>query len=247
MENQALQHKTVTDSLSKESESMLKKYQGIYVGDGSILNLIKYEILTTFFSPIPGAVGFFLRKMFYKKLFGHIGSGAILGPYLTLRCPGQVQIGNGFIADGNVVLDAKGDDSAIELGDAVFLAKNTIFSCASATIKLGNEVSVGPHCYIRASRAPVILGSYITSGAHTAIISGNPGYARRDIPMMKQEGEAKGIIIGDDVWMGVGVRIIDGVTIGDGCIIGAGAVVTKDIPDYSIAVGVPAKVVGNRE
>ena len=65
--------------------------------------------------------------------------------------------------------------------------------------------------------------------------------------MMNQEGSSKGISIGDDVWIGVGVRIIDGVKIGNGCVLGAGAVVTSDIPDYSITVGVPAKVVAVRK
>ncbi len=54
------------------------------------------------------------------------------------------------------------------------------------------------------------------------------------------------IVIEDDVWIGSGARVMDGVTIGRGAIIGAGAVVTKDVPPYSIALGVPARVVGRR-
>jgi acetyltransferase-like isoleucine patch superfamily enzyme len=56
----------------------------------------------------------------------------------------------------------------------------------------------------------------------------------------------KGITIEDDCWIGTGVRILDGVTIGQGSVIGAGAVVNKDIPPYSVAVGVPAKVISKR-
>ena len=67
---------------------------------------------------------------------------------------------------------------------------------------------------------------------------------RIDIPMMEQGmGNVLPVKIGDDVWIGGRVIILPGVTIGNGCIIGAGAVVTKDIPPYSVAVGVPAKVV----
>jgi acetyltransferase-like isoleucine patch superfamily enzyme len=53
--------------------------------------------------------------------------------------------------------------------------------------------------------------------------------------------------IGRDVWLGAGVKVLGGVTIGDGCVVGAGAVVTKDLPSYSIAVGVPARVTGHRD
>ena len=52
-----------------------------------------------------------------------------------------------------------------------------------------------------------------------------------------------GIIIGDDVWLGVGVNVLDGVRIGKGAVIGAGSVVTKDIPKGAIAAGVPAQIV----
>ena len=52
--------------------------------------------------------------------------------------------------------------------------------------------------------------------------------------------------IGADVWLGAGVTVLGGVTIGDGCVVGAGAVVTRDLPPYAIAVGVPARVTGSR-
>lgn len=246
MEAQTQLHETIIDSLKDESQSGLRKYQQIYVGKYSLWALVKYELLTML-SPLPGAIGFGLRKILYKKIFGKIGRGAVFGPGITLRCPGQVFIGNNFTSDGNVVLDAKGNNSLIELGDSIFVGRGTIFSCASAGIKLGSNISFGPSCYIRASRGSVNLGSYITIGANSVIISGNPGFKNLDIPMMNQEGEANGITIGNDVWMGVGVRIIDGVKIGNGCIIGAGAVVTKDIPDFSIAAGVPARIISERK
>jgi galactoside O-acetyltransferase len=65
-------------------------------------------------------------------------------------------------------------------------------------------------------------------------------------PIREQGITAQGIVIEDDVWLGAGVTVVDGVTIGRGSIIGAGAVVTTDIPPYSIAVGIPAKPVKDR-
>ena len=55
------------------------------------------------------------------------------------------------------------------------------------------------------------------------------------------------VVIGDDCWIGRRVMIMAGVTIGEGCVIAAGAVVTKDIPPYSVVGGIPAKVIKNRK
>jgi len=65
--------------------------------------------------------------------------------------------------------------------------------------------------------------------------------------LIREQGVTyKGIVIEDDVWIGSKATIVDGVTIGQGAVIGAGSVVTKSIPAYAIAVGVPARVIGTR-
>jgi maltose O-acetyltransferase len=72
-------------------------------------------------------------------------------------------------------------------------------------------------------------------------------YDRLDIPMDQQGFEdPTPIHIGDDVWIGARVIILPGVNIGSHCIIGAGSVVTKDVPDYAIVGGVPAKIIRMR-
>lgn len=239
-------HETVTEKISSNKTSILRKYQDIYVGSHSFFELARFELLTFFLSPIHGAIGFLLRKIFFNKLFFNMGRGVIIGPNITLRCPRRISLGNNVVLDGNVVLDAKGENSKIEIGDDVFIGKNSILSCASGTIKLGNNVSIGPNCYVKASHSPVNLGTYVSMGSNSVVISGNIDYKRLDIPMLKQQGKAEGIIIGDDVWLGVGVNVIDGARIGNGSVVGAGAVVMKNIPDYSIFSGRPPMLVGNR-
>jgi acetyltransferase-like isoleucine patch superfamily enzyme len=237
---------TLIDTLSTEMESPLRKYQELYVGKRSLAELLKYELLMVLLSPMPGALGLFLRKTFYKGLFAEYGRGTIVGPYVTLRCPGHISLGNNDFVSSHAVLDAKGSGSHIHLGDSVLLGNHTVFSCASAGIVVGDDVSIGPHCYVRAGMSPVRLGSSLTIGSHTVIISGNPSYRRLDIPMKRQMGSAEGVVVGDDVWIGVGVRIVDGVNIGSGSVIGAGAVVIRNVPEYAIAAGVPAQVIGTR-
>ena len=69
---------------------------------------------------------------------------------------------------------------------------------------------------------------------------------RVDVPMNRQGHDEADIVIGDDVWVGYGAQVMAGVTIGSHSIIGAGAVVTHDVPEYAVAVGVPARVIKDR-
>ncbi len=247
MTERFIERETLIESLEKENESATSKYQELFVGNKSLFDLLKYEFITTTLSPIPGALGFFLRKKFYKFLFADFGRNSILGVHLTLRCPAKISLGNNVFIDDHAVLDAKGSHSRIHLASSVLVGKNSILSCSSSTIKIEEDVSIGPNCFIRAGLGTINVGSHVTIGSHSVIISGNPGYKRLDIPMKHQIGSGKGITIGSDVWIGVGARVIDGVKIGNGCVIGAGAVVLRDVPDYAIVAGVPARVIGSRK
>ena len=92
-------------------------------------------------------------------------------------------------------------------------------------IFIGNNVLIGPYCILRAADHEF----------------------RNPNKLIKEQGHRSGrIVIEDDVWLGARVTVLKDVTIGKGSVIGAGSVVTKDIPPYSIAVGVPAKVIGKR-
>ena len=81
---------------------------------------------------------------------------------------------------------------------------------------------------------------------HCRILSSNHTIPNRKVKIRSQPDIFLPVTIGEDVWLGAGVTVLGGVTIGNGCIVGAGAVVTKDLPPYSIAVGVPAKVIRTR-
>ena len=85
-------------------------------------------------------------------------------------------------------------------------------------------------------------------GTDCVIITRSHRHDRTDIPMMDQGfEEERPVFVGNDVWLGDRGIILPGVHIGDGCIIGAGSVVTRDIPPYSVAAGIPAKVIKDRK
>ena len=83
--------------------------------------------------------------------------------------------------------------------------------------------------------------------AHTTVIPSNHIFASCDLPIREQGLTCKGIVIEDDVWIGTGVKILDGITIGKGSVIGAGTVLTKSIEPYSVVVGVPGRVIRMRD
>lgn len=113
-------------------------------------------------------------------------------------------------------------------------------------IKIGNNVNIQTDCHISAINSVVIEDNvliasfvYISDHAH-----GNCEYSELLIPPIMRGLYSKGEVrIGKNVWIGEKSTILPGVTIGEGSIIGANSVVTKDIPAYSIACGVPAKVI----
>lgn len=126
-------------------------------------------------------------------------------------------------------------------GRNVNIERNAVFG---PQLEIGNNSGIGIDCEVY---GPVTIGENVMMGPEVVVYTVGHRHDRIDIPMMEQGGDAvKPVVIGNDVWIGRRAIIMPGVKIGNGCIIGAAAVVTKDIPDYSIAAGVPAKVVKKR-
>lgn len=135
---------------------------------------------------------------------------------------------------------------AISIGPACELSRGVELNPWGGGIKLGRNVFIGPYVVIY-GHGGVEIGDNSLISMHCCIVSSNHTVPSRaqlirdhpDIPLPTK--------IGRDVWLGAGVRVMGGVNIGDGCVVGAGAVVVRDLPPYSISVGVPAKIIGFRE
>ena len=237
----------VVDTISG-SGSALEKYKNFFVGERSNWKLFRYELAMLFAMPMPGAVGFALRKILFPGLFRKTGRGVNFGRNVSLRCPGRIVLGDNVTIDDGCALDARGGQGPTDfvIGDRTLIARDTCLLVKSGYLRIGADGSIGSQCYLSAV-------SGLEIGDH-AIIAGQcyfgGGRYRTDLdagPMVTQGLKTKGpVVLGNDVWVGAGARILDGVRIGDGAIIGAGAVVTKDVAANEIVGGVPARVIGQR-
>lgn len=234
--------------LTDKNRSQVKTYMDIMLGQNSILSLIKYEIIMSIFGPMPGAIGLFTRRYLFRNLLNSSAENITFGRNTTIRHPKKVLIGNNSVIDDYVVLDAKGVNTKnIIIGSNVIISRNTTFSCKGGTIFIGDNTNIGINSAIY-SGSHVTIGNNVLIAASCYIFGDGPHKSdRTDIPIIQQGQEPSiGITIEDGVWLGAGVKILDGVTIGHDSIIGAGAIVTKNIPPLSVAVGIPAKVIKSR-
>lgn len=145
-----------------------------------------------------------------------------------------------------------------QLGEDVFIAPNAAVFCDQLTIgdrsyvaafayvtgdlTIGADCSINPYAVVRGD---IRMGDGVRIGAHTSILGFNHEMGN-DLPIHQQNTWSKGITLGDDVWIGSNATILDGVTVGDHVIVAAAAVVTKDVPDWAVVAGNPARVLRDR-
>lgn len=133
----------------------------------------------------------------------------------------------------------------IEIGSLCSVGRLTELHPQGGFIRVGNNCSVNNLAVVYGAGG-VTVGDDCRIANGAVIIAFNHKFADPDRPIRAQGVKALGIRIESDVWIGARALVLDGVTIGEGSVIGAGAVVTRDIPKRSVAVGNPARVVSVR-
>jgi len=239
---------SIQKTLLDKNVPPLRKYRNLFVGKAGMWPFIKYEIITGLFAWIPGALGLFLRGVFYPCLIGKTGRGVVFGRNLTLRHPHKIRIGDNVTIDDYAVLDAKGESNeGITLGDKVIIGRNTTLSCKEGSIRIGDYVNISANCSLLSETIIDIGPTCFLAGHCYLVAGGNHSFDRMDVPIMFQPSIGKGgIILEEDCWLAASVVVVDGVRLGKGSIAGAGSVLAKSFPPYSIALGNPAVRIKSR-
>lgn len=134
----------------------------------------------------------------------------------------------------------------IELGRNVYVGHHAILKgYYKNTMRIGDETWIGQQSFLH-SAGGIEIGARVGIGPGVRIITSAHAEAGREMPILNAPIELAPVVIEDDCDLGVGATILPGVRIGRGAQIGAGAVVTEDVPPYSVAMGVPAKVTRER-
>lgn len=128
-------------------------------------------------------------------------------------------------------------------GEDVNIESGAVFG-SGKELALGNRSGLGVDADIH---GPVTIGDDVMMGPRCTILTRNHHIDDVTVPMNQQGfAEFRPVVIEDDVWIGANVTIMPGVRVGTGAVLAAGAVVTRDVPPFSIVGGVPAKVLGDR-
>ena len=205
-------------------------------------------LITTLLGDLPTiAMGPQLRRLVYQNIFGSMGNEVFIQHGVEITGSSFIEIGNGVNIFKGVRLDAKGhQNNRMYISNRVTIERNVdIGSMDDTCIHIDEDTYIAPSVCI-AGPGDIHIAKNCMIASHCGIYANNHVFTDLLLPIRQQGVTREGIIIEDDCWLGHGVTVLDGVTIGRGSIIGAGAVVSKDIPPYSIAVGVPAKVIKRR-
>jgi acetyltransferase-like isoleucine patch superfamily enzyme len=164
-----------------------------------------------------------LRRVVFRAMCRTAGHGLQVGPEVVLKHP-----------------------ETMELGNAVFIGAQTMIQGRfDGTCRIGNHVWIGPHSYFDAR--DLVLEDYVGWGPGAKVLgsshTGNP----IDVPIIATELSIRPVVIGYGADIGTNATILPGVHVGAHSIVGAGAVVTVDVPEYSVVAGIPARVIRHRK
>lgn len=188
------------------------------------------EPFLTVLSHLNGPAGMALRRLYYKSVMKSVGKNVLFDVGLKVLCPENISIGEYTWIDRYAALYATFGE--IKIGKRIHISPNCIISPGEMGLELEDYVGISTGCHVY---------------GHTQAPVKNMRMSGPMIPERYKAVKEGKVRMLRDSFLGTYTIVLPGVTIGEGAVVGAHSVVTKDIPDWSIAVGCPAQVVGKRD
>ncbi|MDJ0652845.1 MAG: acyltransferase [Xanthomonadales bacterium] len=155
-----------------------------------------------------------------------------------IHCPWSVQLESGVRTTLGIYQSRKG---SITIGPGCRLCRGVIIDAWGGSVVLGASVHLGPYTVLY-GHGGITIGDDCLIGPQCTIVAANHTVPGRDQRIRSQPDRREPITIAEDCWLGSSSTVLAGVTIGRGSVVAAQAVVTRDVPDFALATGVPARI-----
>lgn len=191
---------------------------------------------------------FILTRRFFMLVRGFLKTGkkVFVGSNTRIYNPQNISFGKNVTIDKNCTIDGFSSEKIL-LGDCVKIGAYSNLSSTSHLskygkgLKMGNNSAVGDYTQFGAAGG-IEIGNDVIMGSYISFHSENHNFSDTSKLIREQGVTSKGIIIGNNIWVGAKVTFLDGCVVGNNTVVAAGAVVNGNYPDNSIIGGIPAKV-----
>ena len=214
----------------------------------SMTDAQREELLQTLFMNTPTEVCAQARVEYYATKLGSMGINVQIGTGVKFVNPQWIHIGDNVKIMDDVTVIARGE-GGVRIGNNCYLCERVYLDTESAAegyIRIGNHTYIGTGTTLFGHKG-LEIGDECLLAQNITLTPYSHKFADPDDLIWNQGGNSKKVTIGRDTYIGMGVCVMYSGDIGVGCIIGAGSTVVKPIPDYSVAVGTPAKVIKKRQ
>jgi acetyltransferase-like isoleucine patch superfamily enzyme len=193
----------------------------------------------------------YLRGLWWRLWFKKSRGLTLVGKFVSIQNPQYISTGAGFVAEDFCEIQGLSKDGVV-FGNNVTIGRFAMIRPSGyygreigVGLQVGDNSNIGAYCYVGCGGG-VVIGNHVMISPRVGIHSENHNFEQLDLPMKDQGVARNGVEIEDDCWLASGSVILSGVRVGKGSIVAAGAVVTKDVPPYSIVGGVPGKIIDHR-
>ncbi len=202
----------------------------------------------TVFMEMEGDFAVAKRAEYYQDKLRHMGCNVKIGRGVKLLNPQYISLGDNVTIDDNCSLIAR-SEKGITIDETTSIKHGVYLDTESATegyISIGKRVYIGTGCSLHGHKG-LEIGDETLLAQNITITPYSHKFEDPTKTIISQGGFSRKISIGRDCYLGMNVSVLWSADIGDGSIVGSGSVVVKPVPPFSVAVGVPAKVIRKRE